>query len=236
MTCRSQLSSAASPVELLASQAIAPINFDEMDIAGGLLGASIPVAKCIGSDIRVPAQAEIVLEGRLLANERAPEGPFGEFPQYYGERADRHVLAIDRVTHRTNPIFHTIVGGGLEHLLLGCIPREATILDSIQRNFPNVHDVALSRGGVCRYHLYVQMTPRSPGEAKNVILAAFAAHYDIKQVVVVDTDVNIHDAREVEWAVATRFQASRGAGACARVAGLEARPVDKQRRWIKNGS
>jgi 2,5-furandicarboxylate decarboxylase 1 len=198
----------ASPAELLASQAIAPMNFDEMHIAGGLIGASIPVAKCLNSDIRVPAQAEIVLEGRLLANERAPEGPFGEFPQYYGERADRHVIAVDCITHRREPIFQTIVGGGLEHLLLGCIPREATILDSIQRNFPNVKDVALSRGGVCRYHLYVQMTPRSAGEAKNVIMAAFAAHYDLKQVIVVDEDVNIHDAREVEWAVATRFQAS----------------------------
>ncbi|MGE3246603.1 MAG: UbiD family decarboxylase [Beijerinckiaceae bacterium] len=198
----------ASPAELLASQAIAPLDFDEIGIAGGLIGASIPVVKCLNSDIRVPAQAEIVLEGRLLAGQRAPEGPFGEFPQYYGERADRHIIAIDCVTHRRNPVFHTIVGGGLEHLLLGCIPREATILDAIKRTFPNVKDVALSRGGVCRYHLYVQMTPRSAGEAKNVIMAAFAAHYDLKQVVVVDADVNIHDPKEVEWAVATRFQAS----------------------------
>jgi 2,5-furandicarboxylate decarboxylase 1 len=156
----------------------------------------------------VPANAEIVLEGRLLAGERAPEGPFGEFPQYYGERDDRHVIGIDLITHRNNPIFHTIVGGGLEHLLLGCIPREATILQSIQRNFPNVANVTLARGGVCRYHLYVQMDPRSAGEAKNVIMAAFASHYDVKQVIVVDMDVNIYEPREVEWAVATRFQAS----------------------------
>jgi 2,5-furandicarboxylate decarboxylase 1 len=199
----------ASPAELLASQAIAPMNFDEMQIAGGLIGASIPVVKCLNSDIRVPAQAEIVLEGRLLAEQREPEGPFGEFPQYYGERADRHVIAVDCVTHRKDPVFHTIVGGGLEHLLLGCIPREATILDSIQRNFPNVRDVALSRGGVHRYHLYVQMTPRSAGEPMNVIMAAFASHYDLKQVIVVDEDVDIHNPVEVEWAVSTRFQASR---------------------------
>ena len=62
---------------------------------------------------------------------------------------------------------------------------------------------------MCRYHLYVQMEKRSEGEAKNVILGAFGGHYDIKQVVVVDTDVDIHDPREVEWAVATRFQAGR---------------------------
>ena len=70
-------------------------------------------------------------------------------------------------------------------------------------------DVHLARGGVCRYHLYVQMKKRSEGEAKNVILGAFGGHYDIKQVVVVDEDVDIHNPTEVEWAVATRFQADR---------------------------
>jgi 2,5-furandicarboxylate decarboxylase 1 len=101
------------------------------------------------------------------------------------------------------------VGGGLEHLLLGGIPREATLLSHLQRSFPSVEDVHLARGGVCRYHLYVQIRQRSEGEAKNVILGAFGGHYDIKQVVVVDTDVDIHDPNEVEWAVATRFQADR---------------------------
>jgi 2,5-furandicarboxylate decarboxylase 1 len=157
----------------------------------------------------VPANSEFVLEGRILAKARELEGPFGEFPQYYGERAERHVIEIDAVTHRRDPLFHTIVGGGLEHLLLGGIPREATLLAHLQRSFPNVTDVHLARGGVCRYHLYVQMKKRSQGEAKNVILGAFGGHYDIKQVIVVDEDVDIHNPTEVEWAVATRFQADR---------------------------
>ena len=87
--------------------------------------------KCVASTICVPAAAEFVIEGRIAANARAMEGPFGEFPQYYGERAERHVIQVDRVTHRQNPIFHTIVGGGLEHLLLGAIPRESTILSTL---------------------------------------------------------------------------------------------------------
>ncbi|WP_453962539.1 UbiD family decarboxylase [Amorphus suaedae] len=199
----------ASPALLLASQAILPLDQDEMETAGALLGSPIDVVKCLSSEIRVPADAEIVIEGRVLAEAREPEGPFGEFPQYYGPRAKRHVIEVDVVTHRTAPIFHTIVGGGLEHLILGGIPREATILTSIQRSFPSVRDVHLPKGGVCRYHLYVKMKKRFEGEAKNVILAAFAAHYDIKHVVVVDEDVDIHNADEVEWAVATRFQADR---------------------------
>jgi 2,5-furandicarboxylate decarboxylase 1 len=197
------------PLTLLASQAIVPVDFDELGIAGALHGAPLEVVKCTTNPICVPAGAEIVLEGRVLARERALEGPFGEFPQYYGERAERHVIEIDAITHRERPIFHTIVGGGLEHLLLGGIPREATLLAHLQRSFPSVKDVHLARGGVCRYHLYVQMQKRSEGEAKNVILGAFGGHYDLKQVIVVDADVNIHDPTEVEWAVATRFQADR---------------------------
>jgi 2,5-furandicarboxylate decarboxylase 1 len=197
------------PLTLLASQAIAPIDYDELGIAGALQGRPLPVAKCITKDLRVPAEAEIVIEGRLLPQVREPEGPFGEFPQYYGERADRHVIEIDAVTHRNDAIFHTIVGGGLEHLLLGGIPREASLLAHLRRSFPNVRDVHLSLGGACRYHLYVQIAKRREGEGKNIMLGAFAGHYDLKQVIVVDDDVDIRDPAEVEWAVATRFQADR---------------------------
>ena len=197
------------PLTALASQAIVPIDHDELEIAGALHGAPLEVVRCVSNQVRVPAHAEIVLEGRILPRVRAPEGPFGEFPQYYGERADRHVAKIDRITHRRNPIFHTIVGGANEHLLLGAIPREATLLGHLKRSFPSVRDVHLSMGGVGRYVLYVQMQKRSEGEAKNVILGAFGGHYDLKTVIVVDEDVNIHNAREVEWAVTTRFQADR---------------------------
>ena len=197
------------PLTLLASQAIAPIDVDELEIAGAVHRRPLAVVKCLTSDLRVPAEAEIVIEGRFLPGVRELEGPFGEFPQYYGERAERHVMEIDAVTHRRDAIFHTVVGGGLEHLLLGAIPREATLLAHLKRSFPNVRDVHLARGGVCRYHLYVQIHKRQEGEAKNVMLGAFAGHYDVKHVVVVDEDVDIHNPDEVEWAVATRFQADR---------------------------
>src|SRR5579872_5935435 len=199
----------AHPACMLASQAIAALDSDEMEIAGALLGHPVEMVKCRTNRVRVPAHAEIVLEGRILPKVREPEGPFGEFPQYYGPRADREVIQIDAITHRQNPIFHTIVGGGVEHLLLGGIPREATLLGHLQRSFPSVRDVRLTRGGTCRYHLAVKIDKKSQGEPKNVIMGAFGGHYDIKQVVVVDMDVNIDDEREIEWAVATRFQADR---------------------------
>lgn len=197
------------PLTSLASQAIAPLDFDELTIAGALHGEPIEVVKCLSNEVRVPAAAEIVLEGRILPHARALEGPFGEFPQYYGERAERQVVKIERVTHRGDAIFHTIVGGANEHLILGAIPREATLLSHLQRSFPNVLDVHLSMGGVGRFVLYVKLRQRQAGEAKNVIMGAFAGHYDLKHVIVVDEDVDIHNARDVEWAVVTRSQADR---------------------------
>ncbi len=197
------------PACILASQAIAALDSDEMEIAGALLGRPIEMVKCHTNRVRVPAHAEIVIEGRILPKVREPEGPFGEFPQYYGPRADREVIHVDAITHRKNAIFHTIVGGGVEHLLLGGIPREATLLEHLQRSFPSVHDVRLTRGGTCRYHLAVKIDKKSQGEPKNIIMGAFGGHYDIKQVVVVDMDVNIDDETEIEWAIATRFQADR---------------------------
>jgi 2,5-furandicarboxylate decarboxylase 1 len=197
------------PVCLLASQAIAALDEDEMAIAGALLGHPIEMVKCKTNAVRVPAHAEIVIEGRILPKVREPEGPFGEFPQYYGPRANREVIQVDAVTHRSNAIFHTIVGGGAEHLVLGEVPREATLLEHLQRSFPSVRDVRLTRGGTCRYHLVVKIDKKSNGEPKNIIMGAFGGHYDLKQVVVVDQDVNIDDPVEIEWAIATRFQADR---------------------------
>lgn len=197
------------PLTLLASQAIVPIDHDELEIAGALHGAPLDVVKCLSNDVRVPAHAEIVIEGRILPQERESEGPFGEFPKYYSAQAEREVIQVDRITHREKPLYHTIVPAEMEHLLLGGIAREATLLGHLQRSFPSVVDVHLAVGGVCRYHLYVRIRKTREGEPKNVIMAALGAHYDIKHVIVVDEDVNVHDPQDVEWAVATRFQADR---------------------------
>ena len=197
------------PLTLLASQAIVPIDHDELEIAGALQRRPLPVVKCLTSEIRVPADAEIVIEGRFLPGLREPEGPFGEFPQTYGTRANREVMEVVAVTHRKDAIFHTMVGGGLEHLILGAVPKEATLLTHLRRSFPNVLDVHLSPGGTMRFHLYVKLKKTQEGQGKNVILGALAGSFDLKHVIVVDDDVDIHNPQEVEWAVATRFQADR---------------------------
>ena len=206
-----------------------------MEIAGALLGRPIEMVKCRTNRVRVPAHAEIVIEGRILPKVREPEGPFGEFPQYYGARADSEVIQINLITHRKNAIFHTIVGDPLEHLILGQIPREATLLEHLQRSFASVRDARLTQGGTCRYHLVVQIDKTNNGEPKNIIMASFGAHYDVKQVVIVDMDVNIDDAHEIEWAVATRFQADRDLLVVSG-AQVEPRSVGQCRRQRQDGA
>ncbi|MGD1067369.1 MAG: UbiD family decarboxylase [Vulcanimicrobiaceae bacterium] len=197
------------PVTLLASQASTPFGVDELEIAGALRGAPLPVVRCMSVDIDVPAHAEFVIEGKILPGVREPEGPFGEFPKYYGPRSDKEVVEVSAITHRSDPIFHTIVPAGMEHLLLGGIPREASLLQTVRQAVPTVRDVRMSVGAFCRYHAIVQIDKRVEGQAKNAILAAFANSFDVKHVYVVDPDVDISNPADVEWAFATRFQADR---------------------------
>lgn len=198
------------PVLLLASQATTPAGVSEYGIAAAMLGETpLELVKGVTVDVQVPAHAEIVLEGRLLPSVREDEGPFGEFPRYYGPKSPKPVVEITAVTHRKNPIWQTILAAGMEHLLLGAIPKEAHMYEMVRQTVPTVRSVHLTPGGTCRYHAVVQITKTREGEAKNAAFAALASSMDIKHVTVVDDDVDIFDPNEVEWAVATRVQADR---------------------------
>jgi 2,5-furandicarboxylate decarboxylase 1 len=197
------------PLLLLASQALTPPDCDELDIAGSLYGKPIKLVKAESVDLEVPAEAEIVLEGRLLPEVREMEGPFGEYPKYYGPASPKPVIELTAMTSRRKPIYQTIVPASMEHLLLGGIPREGGLLQLVKSAVPTTCGVHLTPGGVCRYHAVISIDKQNEGEAKNAIFAAFASCQEMKHVVVVDRDVNIYDPVEVEWAIATRCQASR---------------------------
>ena len=197
------------PALLLASQATTAFGVDEFEIAGTLLGEPIDLVKCETVDIAVPVESEIVLEGRILPNVRKAEGPFGEYPRTYGPEAPRHLIEITGITYRNDPIYHTIIPATMEHLLLGAISREATMMQIIAQATPNVTGVRLTPAGGCRYHAVIQMDKQHEGEAKNAMFAAFTSSTEVKHVVVVDTDIDIDDPLDVEWAIANRVQASR---------------------------
>jgi 2,5-furandicarboxylate decarboxylase 1 len=196
------------PILLLASQAITPLGVDEYSIASALYKKPLELVKCDTVDLEVPAHAEIVLEGHIMPHSRQVEGPFGEYPKYYGPASPKPVVQLTAVTTRKDAIYQTIVPATMEHLLLGSIPREGGLLQVIRNAVPNAHAVHLTPGGTCRYHVVVSLDKQNEGEPKNVMFAAFSSSQEIKRVVVVDKDVDIFDPVDVEWAIATRCQAA----------------------------
>jgi UbiD family decarboxylase len=162
---------------------------------------------CLTSDLYVPAEAELVLEGRITKG-TAREGPFPDLTGTLDGVRDQPVIEIDRITHRREPIYHALLPAGLEHRLLMGMPREPTILTEVSR-VVHCTDVLITPGGASWLHAVVQIEKRSPADGRLAIDAAFRGHSSLKHVVVVDTDVDIHDPRAVEWAIATRFQADR---------------------------
>ena len=185
---------------------------DEMRIASALkhrtLGAGVSAVK-IKSGLTVPTDAEYVLEGRLT-NERHAEGPFVDAVRTYDRVRQEPVLVVDRVYHRDDPIFHIIVGGLDEHFMFMGMPREPIIQQAVSRAVPRVKAVRLTEGGCAWLHGVVSIRKQHSGDGKNAIMAAFGAHTSMKQVIIVDEDIDIFDDRDVEWAIATRFQADRG--------------------------
>lgn len=187
------------------------IDADEYHVAGGFLGEPLEVIRCETLDLDVPAEAEIVIEGEILADVREDEGPFGEFTGYASHNSTRHVLKVKAITHRRDAIFQDIVPGfSREHNSMLAVPAEPRMLEVLRKVVPSVKDVAYPFSGACRFHCYVSMEKIAEGQPKTAIFAALAEDTSLKLVMVVDDDVDVHREEEVLWAIATRMQADRG--------------------------
>jgi len=196
------------PAVVLASQISTHLfHCDKLDVASRLLGEPLRVVSCRTVDLEVLADAEVVLEGRMLPHVREMEGPFGELGGYYGDASPQPVIELTAVTHRNRPIWQTIYPSGYEEHTPMAIAREAVLLSTVRQVVPEVRDVYVTPGGVGRYHAVIQIEKKSEGDAKQALLAAFASDKDLKHVVVVNEDVDIRDPLDVEWAIATRVQA-----------------------------
>jgi 2,5-furandicarboxylate decarboxylase 1 len=189
-----------------------PEGADEIAVAGGLAGRALPVVQAVSQDLLVPAETEIVLEGRMLVDEVHLEGPFGEFVGYLSPEGDAPILEVTAVTHRENPIYHAINGYGRETIMLRKYVLEASLLKVLQAAIPIVKDAEMTAGGLHRFHAVVQVEKKSAqhdGFQRNAIQAAFGALKDLDLVIVVDEDIDIRDPLDVEYALATRMEASR---------------------------
>jgi len=191
---------------LLAASMSPPMGVDELSIANAL--QPTPLARCLTKDLEVPAFAEIVLEGRLTKR-LAPEGPFIDLTQTWDYVREQPVLEVDLITHRKKPIYHALLPGGAEHRLLMGLPREPTIFAAVNE-VTECLDVRVTPGGMCWLHAVVKIRKRGPDDGIKAIEAAFRGHPSLKHVVIVDEDIDINKLEEIEWAIATRFQADRG--------------------------
>lgn len=198
------------PLVYLASQVTGPIAQNEYEVAGALSGKPLELVKCETVDLEVPADAEIVLEGVIPPSVREPEGPFGEYTGYYTALKESYcpIVNYKAITCKKDPIFQTIYLGRhhVEGVFLRAAPHAADLFRAVQAVVPEVKDVYLTPGGCGRFHAVISIKKRVEGEGKLALGAVLSSRLAVKYAVVVDEDIDVHDLRDVEWAVATRSQ------------------------------
>jgi UbiD family decarboxylase len=193
-------------VLLAAATSLAP-GVDELGMANAL--QKLELVKCKTIDIEVPKDCEIVLEGRIT-KEMTTEGPFLDLTGIVDRARQQPIVEIKCITHRKNPIYQTILAGKNEHKFLMGLPRTPTIFNEVNK-VCECKDVYITSGGCSWLHAVVQIKKKNPDDGKKAIEAAFKGHKSLKHCVVVDEDINIYDPQDVEWAIATRFQANKNA-------------------------
>ncbi|MBZ0095968.1 MAG: 4-hydroxy-3-polyprenylbenzoate decarboxylase [Sulfuricella sp.] len=203
----------ADPATILGAVTPVPDSLSEYQFAGLLRGSKTEVVKALGSDLQVPASAEIVLEGVIHPDEMALEGPYGDHTGYYNEQAEFPVFTIERITMRRNPIYHSTYTGKPpdEPAILGVALNEVFV-PLLQKQFPEITDFYLPPEG-CSYRLaVVSIKKQYAGHAKRVMFGVWSFLRQFmytKFIIVTDDDVNIRDWKEVIWAMTTRMDPAR---------------------------
>lgn len=188
-----------------------PFDMDEYHVASGIQRRPVELVGGLTVPLEVPANAEVVLEGVILPYDEMDEGPFMDFIGLYTDVSPAPVVKITCLYHRQDPIWHIIMDK--ENSMLGKPVFEGSIMTVVKAAAPCVTDVALTAGGVYRFHLNIAVKKRSAadeGYQRNAIYAAITALRALDRVVVVDDDIDIRDPVDVEWALATRWDASKG--------------------------
>ena len=196
------------PAIMLAASSPVPFGVDEFEVANALMGNGLHLVKCENVDAYAPAGAELVLEGKISTTKEVVEGSFVDVTGTYDIERKQPVIDIVRVMHREDYVYQALLPSGAEHRLLMGLPHEVLIWDAVSKVVPKVYAVNLSVGGSGWLHAIISIEKQLNGDGKNALLAAFAAHPSLKHAVVVDSDIDVFNVTDVEWAIATRFQAS----------------------------
>jgi 2,5-furandicarboxylate decarboxylase 1 len=224
------------PAVLIAACLYLGLGDDELPIAGALLGEPLDVVRCTQSDLLVPAHCECVLEGTLDAGEPFTEGPVSEFHGMYENYGVGIVATFARLTRRHDAIFQVVLPGyHPEHCLLGGVAIAAALFRVVRNAVPSVCEVAVGVGGAGRLHAVVSLRAPRAGEARKTMFAVWAAVNLIKQVIVVDDDIDPWNALQVEWATATRVKPDRDFVIIPAVRADRSEPLDQDGTITKLG-
>ncbi len=222
----------SKPMDVAIAIGVDPITFlssiipsrdqDKFEIAGTLKGSPLDLVKCETVDIEIPANAEIAIEGRILPHLREKEGPFGESTGYY-LTYENPVIEVTAITHRKGPIYHAHVPWTGEDDLIQTLAFGSEIGKGLKTMVPSIEELNFVPGTVASHVIFSIRKKDDVDVRRALILVLLFAPTLVKKAVVVDEDINVFDEREVEWAIATRFQADRDLIVLPNVPGL---PID----------
>ncbi|MCZ6830879.1 MAG: UbiD family decarboxylase [Gammaproteobacteria bacterium] len=211
----------------------APLGSDELGIVSQMRGVPVDLIKAQTVDVEAIANAQFVIEGRILPKIREPEGPYAEVTGYYADRDDRWVMEVTALTRREKPIFNSILSGTEVGNAYGLIAG-AGAFDKIHSLVPEVTAVHFAEGSV-PYHLVVRMNKTHEGSQRNAIMAAFVSLAFVKTVTVVDEDVDIYNPTDVDWAVQTRCCYESDLLVIPNAIGHRLNPMVEDDKWTRLG-
>jgi len=198
----------AHPAVMLAAASPVPFGVSEFGVANKFLSNKMTLVKCEHVNAYAPAEAELVLEGRILTDKEVTEGPLVDITGTYDIQRKQPVVELVSMMHRRDYMYQALLPSGSEHKLLMGLPHETMIWEAASKTVPRVKAVNLTQGGCGWLHAILSIDKLVDGDAKNALAAVFGAHPSLKHAVVVDTDIDVYDLSMVEWAIATRFQAN----------------------------
>jgi 2,5-furandicarboxylate decarboxylase 1 len=230
-----------SPAVTIGSISNVPHAVDKFDVAGGLAGKPIELVPCETVDIEVPASAEIVVEGIIHGNESVSEAPFGEVAGCYSTRqTDVPPVKVTGIMRRDDAMYHTILTGfpPTENSIMQWIPRSSTVKQDAERAVPEVDQATVKcgeYGGNGVYEAFVSIDKRLDGEAWNVINSVLSGRSQAKYCTVVDTDIDLYDEKQINWAINTRVQPDDNIRTYPTMAGAPLDPSGEHRQSQKVG-
>jgi 2,5-furandicarboxylate decarboxylase 1 len=198
------------PAVFLAASLQVQYGLSEYKIANKMMDEKLELENSEKSDIVVPRDSEIILEGNLDYNELAKEGTFVDLTGTYDEVREQPVITLTRMHYRKDSVYQAVLAGSREHALFMGLPQELKIREALSKAIPKVRGVNLTPSSRGYFHCVVSLEKTNEGDGKTAIMNCFAASHPLKLVIAVDEDIDPFDLSEVEWALATRFQADRG--------------------------